>query len=258
MEKFIAIIVCLAGSTLSAQEPPEIEKPGEHHNHLKMMAGTWEVKSKFHMVPGQTIEMNGVEVAKMQPGGFWLISDFTGKITDMPFHGHAVMGYEDHRKKYIGTWVDSFGSVLVTTTGTCSKDGKETTMIGKGYDRMQKREITYKQVYKIKDANTRTYHMYDIQGKKEKLIMESVAKRRLGKLNLNTKIRGPFTHEIDGTFGATYYLGGPQQARPPEGRFKPGTRVRLVRNAGSYCVVHSETGITAHVATSALKPIKKN
>ena len=38
---------------------------------------------------------------------------------------------------------------------------------------------------------------------------------------------------------------------------KAGTRVRLVRNADSYCVVQSETGITAHVATSALKLIKQ-
>lgn len=257
MKKLIALIIGLTASTLPAQEPPETEKPGEHHKHLKMMAGTWDYKSKFHTVPpGQFIEMSGVEVARMQPGGFWLISDFTGKITGMPFHGHAVMGYEAHKKKYIGTWADSFGSVLVTTTGTCSKDGKVNTMIGKGYDPMQKREITYKQVYEIKDANTRTYHMYDVQGKNEKLIMESVSKRRVGKLN--TKIKGPFTHEIAGPSGTVFYLGGPQQARPPEGRFKPGTRVRLVRNAGSYCVVQSETGITAHVTTGALKPIKKN
>ena len=70
-----------------------------------------------------------------------------------------------------------------------------------------------------------------------------------------------FTHldeagkEIAGPFGAVYYLGGPQQARPPEGRFKPGTRVRLVRKNGSYSVVQSENGITAHVATGALKAI---
>ena len=258
MKKLIALFACLAASTQSAQEPPEMEKPGEHHKHLKMMAGTWDVKSKFHMVPGQTIEMNGVEIAKMQSGGFWLISDFSGKFMGEPFHGHAVMGYEAHKKKYIGTWADSFGSVLVTTTGTCSKDGKVTTMIGKGYDPMQKREITYKQVYKIKDANTRTYHMYDMQGKNEKLIMESVYRRRRGNLKLNTRIKGPFTHVIAGLGEAHYYLTGPQQARPPEGKFKPGTRIKLLRNAGSYCVVQSETGITAHVATGALKLIKKN
>ncbi len=257
MKRIFTLISVLIAPLLVAQEP-EMEKPGEHHKHLKMMAGTWDVKSKFHMVPGQTIEMNGVEIAKMQPGGFWLISDFSGKFMGEPFHGHAVMGYEAHKKKYIGTWADSFGSVLVTTTGTCSKDGKVTTMIGKGYDPMQKREITYKQVYKIKDANNRTYHMYDVQGKNEKLIMESVYRRRGGNIKLNSKTKGPFTHLIAGLGGVHYYLTGPQQARPPEGKFKPGTRIKLLRNAGSYCVVQSETGITAHVATSALKPIEKN
>ncbi len=99
--------------------------------------------------------------------------------------------------------------------------------------------------------------MYDVQGKNKKLIMEAAYKRRATKLSLNTKIKGAFSHEIAGPFGTAYYLGGPQQARPPEGRFKPGTRVRLVRNAGSYCVVQSENGITAHVATGALKTIEK-
>tara|TARA_B100000959_G_scaffold277462_1_gene334057 strand:- start:247 stop:1023 length:777 start_codon:yes stop_codon:yes gene_type:complete len=257
MKETFTFFVCLSVSTLMAQDPPEMEKPDEHHKHLRMMTGTWAVKSKFHTIPGQIIEMNGMEVSKMQPGGFWLISDFTGKILDRTFHGHSVMGYEAHRKKYIGTWADSFGSVLVTTTGTCSKNGQITTMVGKGYDQMQKREITYKQVYEIKNANNRTYHMYDVRGKNEKLIMESVYQRRAAKLGLNTKLKGSFTHEISGPFATVYYLGGPQQARPPEGRFKPGTRVRVVRNVGSYCIVESENGITAHVSTGALKPLKR-
>jgi hypothetical protein len=257
MKHITMFVAIFAASTLLAQDAPQLEKSNEHHRHLKQMAGIWDFKSKFHTIPGQAVEMKGVEVAKMQPGGFWLISDFTGKIMNMPFHGHAVMGYETHRKRYIGTWADSFGSVLVTTTGTCSKDGKVTTMIGKGYDPMQRREITYKQVYKTKDANNRTYHMYDVQGKNEKLIMETVYRRRAVKLGLNAKVKGAFTHEIGGPFETVYYLTGPQQARPPEGKFKPGTRIRLLRNAGSYSQVQSEGGVTAYVATGALKPIKK-
>jgi hypothetical protein len=257
MKELFTLFACITLSTLAAQEPPKMEKPGKHHKHLEMMAGTWDVKSIFHFSPGRVIEMNGVEIAKMQPNGFWLITDFSGKFMGTPFNGHAVMGYETHKKKYIGTWADSFGSALITTTGTCSKNGKVTTMIGKGYDPMQKREIKYKQVYKVRDANNRTFHMYDVQGGDELLIMESVYQRRAAKLGLNTHPKGSFTHEIVGPFAAVYYLGGPQQARPPEGRFKPGTRVRLVRNAGSYCVVQSENGITAHVSTSALKPIKR-
>ncbi|MFP6575859.1 MAG: hypothetical protein VB912_11945, partial [Pirellulaceae bacterium] len=35
----------------------------------------------------------------------------------------------------------------------------------------------------------------------------------------------------------TYYLDGPQQMRPPDGKFKAGTKVELVQEAGSYSVV---------------------
>ena len=99
MKRVLTLITALTIPLLIAQEAPEMEKPSEHHNHLKMMAGTWDVKSKFHMVPGQIIEMNGVEVAKMQPGGFWLISDFSGKFMGEPFHGHGILGYEAHKKE---------------------------------------------------------------------------------------------------------------------------------------------------------------
>ncbi len=133
-------------------------------------------------------------------------------------------------------------------------------MIGKGYDPMQKRNVTMKQVTEIKDANTKIFRMFDVQGKKETLIMEAVSKRRVDKKKPKRKdaqLKAPFTHTIAGLGGTHYYLTGPQQARPPEGKFKTGTRVRLVRGAGSYSVVQSESGITAHVATAALKKIAK-
>ena len=50
-----------------------------------------------------------------------------------------------------------------------------------------------------------------------------------------------------------YYLTGPQQARPPDGYFEKGTRVRLVSGAGSYSVVESETGVTGYVPTDSLE-----
>ena len=52
-----------------------------------------------------------------------------------------------------------------------------------------------------------------------------------------------------------YYLVGPQQAQPPDGTFKAGTKVKLVEEAGSYCVVESGDGVRAHVVVDALKPL---
>lgn len=68
-------------------------------------------------------------------------------------------------------------------------------------------------------------------------------------------LKASYTHVI--AEETAYYLNGPQQAMPPQGRFPKGTKVTIVRDAGSYAVVTSENGITAHVATSALKKMEK-
>ena len=63
-----------------------------------------------------------------------------------------------------------------------------------------------------------------------------------------------FTHVL--TVETEYYLGGPQQARPPDGQFTAGVKVKLIEQAGSYSQVESESGITAYVATDAIQRIE--
>jgi len=59
-----------------------------------------------------------------------------------------------------------------------------------------------------------------------------------------------FTHVV--AVDTPYYTAGPQQARPPDGTLKAQTKVRVVRDAGSYCQVESENGVAAYVSTGAL------
>lgn len=63
------------------------------------------------------------------------------------------------------------------------------------------------------------------------------------------------THVV--TTDTVYYMSGPQQARPPEGKFKAGTKVTVVQNAGSYSVVRSVDGVQAYVSTASLEAIEK-
>ncbi len=178
MNPWLPLLAAALPFLATAEDPPVMEKPGEHHAHLKAMAGTWDGKAKFHIAPGQTMEGSGVEIARLQPGGFWLISDFNGKFGDMDFHGHAVLGYEAHKKQYTGTWVDSFASVMMVYKGHCEKDGKVNVMNGTAYDPMKQREVSFKQVTEIVDANTKTLKMFAVEGEKETLFMETVYKRR--------------------------------------------------------------------------------
>ena len=65
---------------------------------------------------------------------------------------------------------------------------------------------------------------------------------------------GGFTHVL--TVETEYYLGGPQQARPPDGQFTAGLKVKLIEQAGSYFQVESESGVTAYIAADALQRIE--
>jgi hypothetical protein len=62
------------------------------------------------------------------------------------------------------------------------------------------------------------------------------------------------THAV--TYDVNYYMSGPQQARPPEGSFKAGTKVQLIQDAGSYSLVCSEDGIQAYISSDAIKALK--
>ena len=54
-----------------------------------------------------------------------------------------------------------------------------------------------------------------------------------------------------------YYLGGPQQGRPPEGVFKSGTHVTIEVDNGGYVKVSADNGVTAWVSKSSLKRIEE-
>lgn len=62
------------------------------------------------------------------------------------------------------------------------------------------------------------------------------------------------THVI--TYETDYYVSGPQQARPPEGKFAAGTKVTLIGDAGSYSLVRALDGRQGYVSTDALKAVK--
>jgi hypothetical protein len=64
-----------------------------------------------------------------------------------------------------------------------------------------------------------------------------------------------FTHVI--TTDTAYYTIGPQQARPPDGTLKAGTKVRVVREAGSYCQVETEDGVVGFVAVDAVEEARE-
>jgi len=177
-----AAVPALAGdekaAPAAAQDPMAMIMPGEHHAHMKKLAGNWDYAMKMWTDPaGAPMETTGKRSAEMILGDRYLVEKYTGQFMGMPFEGHGTMGYDNVQKQYLGTWIDNMGTGIMMSTGTC--DGKGTwTMTGEMADPTSGKMVPTRTVMKVADENTYVMEMY-LAGPdgKEMKMMEMTHKR---------------------------------------------------------------------------------
>jgi hypothetical protein len=135
-------------ATGTAQEMP---KPQKEHEFLKQFVGTWDSTLQFRMSPEMDwTASKGTETNRML-GGFWIVSENKGEMMGMPFQGLGTTGYDPYKKKYVSTWVDSFGPCLSVGEGTLA--GEKLTTLVSGTDETGKpMKMTMVQEFKDKDT----------------------------------------------------------------------------------------------------------
>jgi hypothetical protein len=133
--------------------------PGEHHEHLKKLAGNHNYTIKMWQDPtSPPAESTGKRHAEMKLGGRYLEEEYTGTFMGMPFEGLGFMGYDNVAKEYVGTWMDNMSTGIMTLHGTCDKNSW--TMTGESSDPMTGKKWTSRNVLKIVDDNTFTMEMF--------------------------------------------------------------------------------------------------
>lgn len=126
-----AALAVILGGVAAAQE--EFPKPGPEQEQLKKLAGDWQGECKFYP-PGaeDAVEFEGNYTAKLDVGGYFLISKFEGNLGGQAFQGRGMTGYDPFQKKYTGVWVDSMGPAIYHIRGEWDKAGKTYTEQMKG------------------------------------------------------------------------------------------------------------------------------
>ena len=147
--------------------------PGENHKQLAKMAGTWSATVTFWM-PGSTTPMTSTATAvnEMIMGGRYLQSKNSGNMMGMPFEGMAVTGYDNAKKIFISTWIDNFGTGIMTMTGTWDDATKSIVFTGTEVDPASGKDYPVRQVMRNPDDNTQIMEMYATMGGKEVKTME--------------------------------------------------------------------------------------
>ncbi len=144
-------------------------KVGEPHALLQHYVGKWKTVTKDYMMnPSKpTIEEGTAEFTSIL-GGRFISQSFHGRSQGMPFEGVGMTGYDNAKKKYVGTWVDNMGTGVMVSEGTydaATKTMTETMDMSSPVGIMKLRVVTE---HKSDKEFVFTMYMLDPQGKESK------------------------------------------------------------------------------------------
>ena len=172
-------LVSLAGAA-GAQEPPLLT-PTQQHEEMAREVGVWDAESTMWMTPdAEPVASKGVETNRMV-GKMWLISEYEGDMMGQKFTGHAQLGYDPLKKKYVGTWIDSIGPFMFTLEGDYDVATHTITMMMTGIGAMTGKHETAKNITRYIDYDTKVFEMHmPVEGQDGKWwkMMEIKYKRR--------------------------------------------------------------------------------
>jgi Protein of unknown function (DUF1579) len=161
----------------------ELAKLNENHKMLGDLAGTWTYTVKFWMNPDPNAkpqESKGTAVRKSMMDGRFFVMDVTGKMEmpgpdgkkkEMTFKGMGVEGYDNVKKKFVGTWVDNMGTGIMMSEGTYDPATKTLTYTGE-YEGIPGMKQKIREVVKIVDKDHHTFESYEDRGGQEAKTME--------------------------------------------------------------------------------------
>jgi hypothetical protein len=135
--------------------------PGDAHKALNAFVGKWDTKVTFWMMPGSDgMATTGTSENKWLMGGRFLEQRFMGSMMGAPFEGMGYTGYDNVKKQYWGTWMDSMSTGMMMSTGSASADGKTFTYTATMADPMTGKDSSSEEKITVVDANHHTMEMW--------------------------------------------------------------------------------------------------
>ena len=188
--RILALILCcaaLAGPAAAADKnkPAEMNHdemmkayamaaaPGPQHAWLAKSAGHWKCTVKTWMDPnGEPMVSEGTEESEMFLDGRFLRSHFKGTMMGQPFEGFGTTGYDNAKKKYVGTWLDSMGTGIMMSEGDYDAQKKELVCHGSFTDAVTGKEQTSRMVSRFLSDDQHVFEMWgpDPSGKEVKMM----------------------------------------------------------------------------------------
>jgi hypothetical protein len=133
--------------------------PGEMHAKLANYAGTWKLTNTMWMSEGsEPMQSDGTIVTTMEMDGRYAASTYQGQMPGMGmFEGRGIIGFDNSRQQFVGTWYDNFSTGMMQGVGTPRSDaggGMTIDWVYTYFCPITKGMATMRQTDMMPDANT--------------------------------------------------------------------------------------------------------
>lgn len=110
----------------------EMATPGVPHKRLAQLEGKWKTVTNMWMAgpDAPPVQTKGECERSMILGGRFLQDRHWGEMFGQPFEGLGLTGYNNFKKKYVATWMDTTGTAIYTMEGNWDRTGKILTLYG--------------------------------------------------------------------------------------------------------------------------------
>jgi hypothetical protein len=167
----------------------ELSKMNENHKLLSSLDGNWTYTIKTWMNPDPNAkpqESKGTATRKSVMGGRYVMMDVSGKfqmpgedgkMKEMQFKGMGLEGYDNVKKKFVGSWIDNMGTGIMFSEGDYDAATKTFTYTSE-MEPMPGMKSQVREVLKMTDTNHMMLEWYENQGGQEKKTMEIAYTRK--------------------------------------------------------------------------------
>lgn len=153
--------------------------PGEEHDHLAAMSGTWDIEVTMWMDPtGEPVVETGTSVARIAMEGRYLVEDVTSVFMGQPFEGHGITGFNNVTGDYEAIWIDNHSTAIHSYRGSIDEAG-DLVMTGTYTDPATGQEKESRGVLRFVSSDEMMYEAYEFgpQGEEWK-VMEITYRKR--------------------------------------------------------------------------------
>lgn len=137
--------------------------PGEEHERLASLEGTWAVTGRFWSEPGaDPITATHSSKMRMALGQRYLIEDLEGDMWGEEFRGIGITAYDNVEEEYITTWIDNLSTGILVLRGRYDPDRDAVVMTGEYTDPVTELKRSLQSVERVTESGTRIYEHWEV------------------------------------------------------------------------------------------------